>query len=1299
MGVGLRTGCHGSVARAARRTAVALAVALAGLVVCSTPALALSQRGHIFSFSFDNAAPGALSNVAVNEAAHVAYVVNHAAKVVEPFLINAESKTAEAQASIPVVSPEAIAVDNSRSEEDPSRHDLYVSSTTGSAEAPKGAIFKFENGTQIAKITKFLTLEGEVQTLGRISGLAVGSRGTLWVAGEVEGLPVIDRVSDAPPKAGVAKLVAPPGETGIAFLAPGLAVDSAELLFYVDHTEEETSEELEHEEEEKTKRAPCTTRLCQTAKFSIGTEGIESLAEELLAGNTTSVAVNDFGEGTFANDIFLDNVTGVTELSSGGSLVQHFGGSEGAFAGLQEGRGIAVEAAAGEAAAGYVFVADAKTGQVDVFVPAPAGTPTVDTLSVADVTAQSAELKAAIDPSGAKTEYRFRYSTTTPVSCASVSLTPCETQAGEIPAGFGDQPVSTSITGLQPGTEYHYQVLVSNDHGSETSLELTFTTSAQVPSELVLSDGRKWELVSPPDKRGAAIEPMRQFGADIQAAADGNAITYVADAPIEADPEGNRILEPSQVLSTRGGQTGWNSKDIATPDETSRGVEGFNPEYALFSTDLSLSLVLPRTGTEFNGRLAEPALSPALVPGEALEKTPYLRSDVPLPAEPNAQNVSIYNYSQTNRERMGKPEGAPGYLALVNHLDDNTGKPFGKEIQKVDDATPDLTHVIFESHVPLTTAHESAGLYEWSEGTIPTGELQLISVLPNGSPAAQSLAPRLGSVEEGNLTRNAISNNGTHVFWSAGSPGLNGVLYMRDTTKQQTVELSAVQEAPSGGLTERALPEYQTATPDGSRVLFTDQQRLLKVSGASQEKADLYECEMEEVLVKVGESEEEQDRCHLSDRTPAFQGHSAEVLGEVMGATESDLSRVYFVANGVLSDNENARSEHAQQGNCAPKSVAPPLGAECNLYVSEVVPSNPGHFTTHFIARLASEDLPDWEGSHSDLGEVTSRVSPKGKYVAFMSKRSLTGYDNTDVSSGQEDEEVYLYNAETEGLVCASCNPTGARPTGVLDTTESSEGDGLLMDNRAIWQSGVLGVDHWLAGAVPGWTPLNVDASIYQSRYLSDSGRLFFDSSDALVPQDINGKMDVYEYEPAQIGSCTNASATFSSKQDGCIALISSGTSSRESAFLDASEEGGDVFFLSSATLSPLDTDTAFDVYDAHECTETSKCFEPSAPRSASCNSEESCKQGASPTPSFNAPTSTASSGNGNVVATQLALGVKTTTKPPTRAQLLAKALKVCRKKGNRHKRATCEKQARKKYGAKSAKSSVRRHVQQRSSR
>ena len=50
---------------------------------------------------------------------------------------------------------------------------------------------------------------------------------------------------------------------------------------------------------------------------------------------------------------------------------------------------------------------------------------------------------------------------------------------------------------------------------------------------------------------------------------------------------------------------------------------------------------------------------------------------------------------------------------------------------------------------------------------------------------------------------------------------------------------------------------------------------------------------------------------------------------------------------------------------------------------------------------------------------IDSEVSPDGRYLAFMSDRSLTGYDNVDAVSGMRNEEAFLYDAVTGKLVCA----------------------------------------------------------------------------------------------------------------------------------------------------------------------------------------------------------------------------------------------------------------------------------------
>ena len=280
----------------------------------------------------------------------------------------------------------------------------------------------------------------------------------------------------------------------------------------------------------------------------------------------------------------------------------------------------------------------------------------------------------------------------------------------------------------------------------------------------------------------------------------------------------------------------------------------------------------------------------------------------------------------------------------------------------------------------------------------------------------------------------------------------------------------------------------------------------------------------------------------------------------LLPGTSTDGTTVYFVADGVLT-------EGATQGRCRPGGGQE--SATCNLYVEHYNKAEGSWESPVLVDALAQADRPDWSPSaKNDLADVTSRVSPDGNYIAFMSDRSLTGYNNLDVNSGAADEEVFLYDASTGKTICASCNPTGARPAGVFDTLESGEGIQLLVDRPKIWN------ERWLSGNLPGWTAVNGGEALYQSRYLSDNGRLFFNSAEALTPQDSNGKEDVYEYEPTGLGDCTEGLKTFNAHAGGCVSLLSGGSSGHESAFLDASASGNDVFFLTAAPLVPQDNDT-----------------------------------------------------------------------------------------------------------------------------
>ncbi len=1273
------------------RFAVGALAVIALAAIFASPASALIRRGHVFAGMF--ASPGEPRQVAVDEASGDVYVVDRGAEAVEVFKAKGSGEY-EKLSEFKVRSPAAIAVDDSSATTDPSRGFVYV---VGAEEAKATAeeediVYEYDPalGEVIHKYKEFKFkpkgAEEQELELEDISGLAVDSAGTLWVYWEEEGL--IDgfqKVSSS--GKGGAKLAWEPSlarepETergngqgsekvfGIdqIFECPAraaFAVAPGDELFYAGYERESSDEECPGEDE----LPPDPLVL---AKLS--TSGTV-LTREVEHEGASGAAVD--GEN---GDLYLDNGDGVTAITSGGVEIQRFGTEGQGTLANASGIALATEHAADAQVRGDVFVALPAQGEIEVFSPEEqAGAPVIDGVSAQSVSPSAERLSAQIDPRGADTHYYFQYGGAACVkdapACSELPAPP----GADLGGGFGDQSASVELQGLSPNTTYYYRVLAQNQNGAVQSPLQTSTFFTTLPSPAgVLADGRAWELVSPPDKHGSAIEAQPLNGAMIEAASDGEAITWVANASVISGPQGSRSPELAQHLSTRSA-AGWQTQDIETPHQQGQGIETepLPVEYQLFSEDLSVSLLEPAeplaSGQPHIGRVETPELAP-----EAGEKSIYLRDDPPL--SPGAGERAVY-------EEAAKPVRSeyltPGYLPLVDPGNDSAGTQFGGALQFLA-ATADLSHVVFSSSVGLTSPSPAPGLYEWTLGQA----LQPVSVLPDGSPAPASEGAEvlLGDGEAqggapGVNARHAISDDGSRVVFSEGKEHL----YLRDSERGETIALNAAQGV-AEPQAEHQEVHFQSASTDGNEVFFTDTAPLTQSSNliepfeGGEGPADLYEFEVTSTAGQPLAG-------RLIDLTPGSIQGDADVLNLIPGAGE-DGQDVYFIANGVLAPGA-APGECIRYYEQVVAKQLPPPGSTCNLYVSEPDPQSPGQRQTRFIAALSYEDAADWGAGltsqsnvtpEQDLASVTSRVSPDGNYLAFMSDRSLTGYDNEDAQSGQADEEVYLYDSASNRLVCASCNPSGQRPQGVFDTEVSGEGLGLLIDRPENWK------DRWLAASLPGWTLEygKNKSALYQSRYLSNSGRLFFNSADALAPADENAKADVYEYEPEDLGSCSDSG--------GCVSLISSGTSSQESAFLDASENGDDAFFLSSAKLTSQDEDGAFDVYDARVCSEASPCLtgpeEPSAP----CASSPSCRPGDASVHAFSPPPSATFQGPGNatVLQHQPVSQSKPRAKPLSRAQKLAKALKSCRTRF-RHspkKRRTCEAKARHSFGPKTKKKS-----------
>ena len=935
--------------------------------------------------------------------------------------------------------PDAIAVDNTCS-----LHN-QASEEACATDPSVGDVYVLDAGHQVIdKFSAAGVYVGQVTGLSEPRGVGVDAHGELWV-GQQQAVASFNDAEVNEPLSSV--------EVHLAgtFNAQGFAVDGQDDLY------------LNSESGTVFKVGPngCEANGCGGRGFVPSNE----LLNEAFDPHSSEW----LGVELSNDDVYVDHGAALDRRAPDGSLVEALGAEPGPGQ-LTGGTGVAIDSASE-----HVYVAEAATGKVFSYGREPAGTPVVQNEAASKVTGDSAVLEGELDPRSepgeAPSEYSYQYGRcATPSTCAT---SPFETTVpgGTVAPDFSEHTLKPApIAGLSPSSTYHYRVIATNAHGHTEGErdaggeEVIHTFTTQNAGTLVLPDRREWELVSPIDKRGAPIEPLGKE-VSIQASADGDGMAFGTGSPTEADPHGSPATV--QVLSLRGSD-GWSSRDLTLPHESAtRAPIGSGSEFRVFSGDLARVAVQPQ-GAFIPCASAEGEAQPCLSP-QGTEQTAFL-SDVasalytPLVTAANDTAEPFAPFGEASK--CGGPEPAQVIC----------GPQFI-------DATPDLAHVVLDSHTTLTSP-AGGNLYVASPADPRAAQVAPVSVLPPG----EGGGPTGGFLGyHGENIRHAISDDGSRVFWSTGNATEPGPLYVRETTTAQTLRIG------EGDV------EYQDASSDGSRVLYA-------------QGGELDECVISEAAGKLA--------CTTTEL-------GSGIIGTIPGAGE-DAARVYFVSSAALAGGA--------------------LAGEPNLYVRHAG-------VTRLVAVLSKDDFPDWAGA-GDLTRLASRVSPDGRWLAFTSDRSLSGYDNRDAASGIRDQEVYLYDAETQRLTCASCDPTGARPLGEPASEASTSHGGI--DAGEVWDASP---SSWLAANLPGWNPYRVAHAVHQPRYVSDSGRLFFNSRDPLVSQASNENWNVYEFEPedegppeAQCGpGAAGAGEVFEPERSvqvagrsvtstaGCLALISGG--------------------------------------------------------------------------------------------------------------------------------------------------------------
>jgi hypothetical protein len=238
------------------------------------------------------------------------------------------------------------------------------------------------------------------------------------------------------------------------------------------------------------------------------------------------------------------------------------------------------------------------------------------------------------------------------------------------------------------------------------------------------------------------------------------------------------------------------------------------------------------------------------------------------------------------------------------------------------------------------------------------------------------------------------------------------------------------------------------------------------------------------------------------------------------------------------------------------------------------------------------------------------QISPDGLHAGLLTRAQLTPYDNEGY------EEMYSYNATTGRLNCVSCIPDGEKPTADVEASQNGP-------------------------------------------FMSNDGRLFFATSDPLVPTDADPFRipDVYEYTEGRaqlISSGTSANG----KAPGGAGTFVSATLGLEAV----SANGQDVYFSSTDSLVPQDANGHFvKIYDAR----TNGGFEVAA-KPAPCVAADECHGNGAATPPPLAVGTGSDTAGGNVVPEAQP---KKKTKKKSACKTKGKGKRSCAGKAKKHKK------------------------------
>jgi hypothetical protein len=616
-----------------------------------------------------------------------------------------------------------------------------------------------------------------------------------------------------------------------------------------------------------------------------------------------------------------------------------------------------------------------------------ASPPDISGVRATDLTETAATLRATINPVGYPTHYRFEYGRS--VEYGSSIPIPDED------IGSGTEPVQVEqrLTGLAPGTTYHFRVVATNvPWGEAVSTDTTFDFAPpacpndhvrQETASSYLPDCRAYELVSPkaagavqlfPSKEAWDLyertqDPLSETGmwALNNGLTSGRFMFYGLLGTINGLAAPN-LLTTDSYLATRT-SAGWVTTLPGLTDHYG------SPSGKECSDDMSRCLEYNSDTFGTGERESEAYLFNA--DGKLIERLPSISNIIP---------------------------GANEYKGFRRTSGDFTNYAFSSTaMQGFSKAYPG---------VAFTPEGQTTGIGSAYDNDIPHRSVELISRLPGGGMIPQS-GPSTRPIQFP-----GISTDGSHILMLTEGGALPGPpyhLYM------------SVNDALSYDVSKGMANEFVGMTADGSSVTFTSKEQL--TANDEDNSIDLYrwsEATDSLTLLSVGNGNGNEDKCsatwiegcgvevpHTERRYAMLQeipfGNpvpylEAQGLDDVTAETSGDA---YFYSPELLDGTKFG------------------IPNQRNLYVAH--PDG----TVQFVATM-------------DVGTEVNRmtISRDGRFAAFLTKSRVTSYDNRGFA------EVYLFDSQTDTVNCASCRPEGPPSK---DVTVSQGGKFMSDDGRVFF--------------------------------------------------------------------------------------------------------------------------------------------------------------------------------------------------------------------------------------------------------